>query len=153
MSSNSSGLRICSKTSRMSHSAENSKRLGSYTFGKALNNAMKQGELPGIDAWICASTVLARPLEAHERRHRHPEFDVWIVVDTAAKTWRRDPCWNKVLAFAVVFGSVLRGEELDVSREAADETPSFHSLGPVSQDVERHSGWSVGGPSFCVQRL
>ena len=29
-------------------------------------------------------------MEAHERRHRHPEFDVWIVVDTVAKTWRRE---------------------------------------------------------------
>ena len=65
-------------------------RLGSYTFGKALNNAMKQGRLPKIDAWICPSGVLARPLEAHERRHRHPEFDVWIVMDTVAKTWRRE---------------------------------------------------------------
>ena len=65
-------------------------RLGSYTFGKALNNAMKQGRLPEIDAWICPSAVLARPLEAHERRHRHPEFDVWIVVDIVAKTWRRE---------------------------------------------------------------
>ena len=65
-------------------------RLGSYTFGKALNNAMKQGGLPGIDAWICPSAVLARPLEAHERKHRHPEFDVWIVVDTVAKTWQRE---------------------------------------------------------------
>ena len=65
-------------------------RLGSCTFGKALNNAMKQGWLSGIDAWICPSTVLARPLEAHERRHRHPEFDVWIVVDAVAKTWRRE---------------------------------------------------------------
>ena len=64
-------------------------RLGSYTFGKAINNAMKQGGLPGIDAWICPCPVLARPLEAHERRHRHPEFDVWIV-DTVAKTWRRE---------------------------------------------------------------
>ena len=65
-------------------------RLGSYTFGKAINNAMKQGGLPGIDAWICPSAVLARPLEAHERRHRHPEFDVWIVVNIVAKTWRRE---------------------------------------------------------------
>ena len=34
----------------------------------------------------------------------------------------------------------------------------FTVLGPVSQDVDRHSGWSVGSkratvPSFCVQRL
>ena len=65
-------------------------RLGSYSFGEALNNAMKQGGLPRIDAWVCPSTVLARPLEAHERRHRHPEFDVWIVVDTVVKTWRRE---------------------------------------------------------------
>ena len=64
--------------------------LGSYTFGKAINNAMKQGGLPGIDAWICPSDVLARPLEAHERRHRHPEFDVWIVVHIVAKTWQRE---------------------------------------------------------------
>ena len=82
-------------------------RLGSYTFGKALNNAMKQGGLPEIDAWICPSPVLARPLEAHERRHRHPEFDVWIVADTVAKTWRREfLAGTKVLAFGVVFGSV-----------------------------------------------
>ena len=83
-------------------------RLGSYTFGKALNNAMKQGGLPEIDAWICPSAVLARPLEAHERRPRHPELDVWIVVDTVAKTGQRerDSCWDKVLAFGVVFGSV-----------------------------------------------
>ena len=79
-------------------------RLGSYTFGKALHIAMKQGGLPEIDAWICPSAVLARPLEAHERRHRHPEFDVWIVLDTVAKTWQRDSCWDKVLAFCVVFG-------------------------------------------------
>ena len=76
-------------------------RLGSYTFGKAINNAMKQGGLPGIDAWICASAVLARPLEEHERMHRHPEFDVWIVVDTVAKTWRRE-----ILAVGAVFGPV-----------------------------------------------
>ena len=54
MSSYSSDLRICSKTSRMSsHSVGKLQRLGPCTFGKALNNAMKQGGLPGIDAWIC----------------------------------------------------------------------------------------------------
>ena len=55
--------------------------------------------LPEVDAWICPSALLARPLEAHERRHRHPEFDVWIVVDTVAKTWRRDSCWDKSSGF------------------------------------------------------
>ena len=69
----------------------------------------------------------------------------------------RDSCWNKVLAFGAVFGPVLCGEELDVSREAADET-FFHNLGLVSQDVERHSSSSAGSQratilSFCVQRL
>ena len=33
---------------------------------------------------------------------------------------------------------------MDVSREAADETSSFRSLGLASQDVERHLVWSVG---------
>ena len=57
---------------------------------------MKRSGLSGIDAWICRSTVLARALEPHERMHRHPEhpehpeFDVWIVVDIAAKFWRRE---------------------------------------------------------------
>ena len=88
MSSYSSGLIICSKTSRMLHFFGNSSV--SDRFDKALNNTMKQGGLPGTDAWICPSAVLARPLEAHERRHKHPEFDFWIVVDTVAKTWRRE---------------------------------------------------------------
>ena len=60
-------------------------RLGLYTFGKAHDNAMKHGGFPEIDAWICPSAILARPLEAHERRHMHPEFDVWIEVDTVRR--------------------------------------------------------------------
>ena len=67
-----------------------------------------------------------------------------IVVDTVAKTWRRE-----ILSGTKFWLSVLClyqcsvGRSLDFSREAA-ETPSFHSLGPVSQDVDRHSGWCVG---------
>ena len=131
-------------------------RLGSYTFGKALNNAMKQGRGQGSTPWICPSSVLARPLEAHERRHRHPEFDVWIVVGIAAKTWRREiSCWDKVLIFSVVFGTVSCWEELDVSREIAHETPSFHSLGLVSQGCGTTFGlecWRLkGNGSFFLR--
>ena len=133
-------------------------RLRSYTFGKAPNNAMKQGGLPEIDAWICPSAVLARPLEAHERRHRHPEFDVWIVLDTGAKTWQRE-----ILVGTKFWLLVLCLDQCSVGRSW-----TFHaklqmrlllrSLGHLSQDVERHSSWSVGSqratiPSFFVQRL
>ena len=84
----------------------------------------------------------------------HPEFDVWIEVDTVAKTWRREiPAGTK---FWLV---VLRMDQCSVGRSWA-----FHAklqmrlLLFTVQDVDRHSSWSVGSqratvPSFCVQRL
>ena len=82
----------------------------------------------------------------------------WTPLPKLGGERERDTCWDKVLALGAVFGSVKCGKELDVSRDAADATSSFHSLGLVSQDVERRSSWSAGSqratiPSFCVQRL
>ena len=135
-------------------------RLGSYTFGKALNNAMKQGGLPEIDAWICPSAVLARPLEAHERRHRHPEFDVWIVVDTVAKTWRRE---REILAGTKFWLLVLCLDQCSVGRSW-----TFHAKLQMRLFFSQFGTCITGCgttfelecwqpkakiPSFCVQRL
>ena len=81
-------------------------RLGSYTFGKAINNAMKQGGLPGIDPWICPSAVLARPLEANERRQASRVRCSDRGGHCRQNLAERDSCWDKVLAFGAVFGSV-----------------------------------------------
>ena len=68
-------------------------RLGSYTFGKALNNAMKQGAGPtvgGTRAKAQATRVRCMDRGGHCRQNLA----------------ERDSCWDKVLAFGVVFGSV-----------------------------------------------
>ena len=118
-------------------------RFGSYTLGKAINNAMKQGGLPGIDAWICPSAVLARPLG-------HTSEGTGIQSSMYGSWWTLSPR--------------LGGERFLLGQSSGFwccvwiSVSSFHSLGLVSEDVERRSSWSAGSqratvPSFCVQRL
>ena len=134
-------------------------RLGSYTLGKAIKNAMKQGGLPGIDAWICPSAVLARPLEAHERRHRHPEFDVWIVLDTVAKTWRREiPVGTEFWLLMLCLDQCSVGRSWTFHAKLQMRLLLVTVWDLISKDVERHSGWSTGSqratiPSFLRTTL
>ena len=80
-------------------------------------------------------------------------------MDTVAKTWRREiPAGTKF--WLSVLCLYLCGVERSWMFHAKLQMRLllFTVLGPVSQDVDRHSGWSVGSkratvPSFCVQRL
>ena len=100
-------------------------RLGSSTFGKT-------STMPRSREGYQRLTPRPVHLPSWPDRWRHTSEGTGIQSLMFGSWWtplpklgERDSCLDKVLAFGAVFGSVQCGEEWDVSREAADETPSF----------------------------